>query len=268
MPSIGGTLTGRGGDLLIIDDPLKPEDAMSDARRDAANGWYTRTALSRLNNKSQNAIILVQQRLHMDDFAGHVDQLEEWTVLRLPAIADEDVSIPIGPDRSYGRVAGQVLHPAREPLPVLEGLRRALGSVTFSAQYQQCPVPADGEVVRWSWFQRFAERPSLAQMTIHQSWDTASKADEHHDYSVCTTWGAIGDSLYLLDVDRDRRDFSALKRRIVDLAREWKTRTRPHRHFCDPGRDFIGHCPLPRGPNLGSHSFLPEGDGARRYRLP
>ncbi|MEO6113655.1 MAG: phage terminase large subunit [Sphingomicrobium sp.] len=223
--SIGGTLTGRGGDLLIIDDPLKPEDAMSDARRDAANGWYSRTALSRLNNKSQNAIILVQQRLHMDDLAGHVDRLEEWTVLRLPAIGDEDVSIPIGPDQWYRRAAGEVLHSAREPLSVLEGLRRALGSVTFSAQYQQCPVPADGEVVRWGWFQRFAERPPLTQMVIHQSWDTASKADEHHDYSVCTTWGEAGDRLYLLDVDRERRDFPALKRRIVELAREWRTRT-------------------------------------------
>ncbi len=223
--SIGGTLTGRGGDILIIDDPLKPEDALSDARRDAANGWYSRTALSRLNNKATNAIIVVQQRLHMDDLAGHVDQLDDWTVLRLPAIAEEEVAIPIGPGQFYHRAVGEVLHPAREPLEVLEGLRRALGSTNFSAQYQQCPVPTDGEVVRWGWFQRYAEPPVASQMTIHQSWDTASKADEHHDYSVCTTWGAVGDKLYLLHIDRARRDFPALKRRIVELGREWKTRT-------------------------------------------
>ena len=161
----------------------------------------------------------------MDDLAGHVDQLDDWTVLRLPAIAKEEVAIPIGPGQYYRRAVGEVLHPAREPLEVLEGLRRALGSTNFSAQYQQCPVPADGEVVRWGWFQRYAEPPVASQMTIHQSWDTASKADEHHDYSVCTTWGVISDKLYLLHIDRARRDFPALKRRIIELAREWKTRT-------------------------------------------
>lgn len=223
--SIGGTLTGRGGDLLIIDDPLKPEDAMSDARREAANGWYTRTALSRLNNKAQNAIILVQQRLHIDDLAGHVDQLEDWTVLQLPAIAETEESVPIGPGQVHVRKAGDVLHPEREPLAVLESLQRALGSATFSAQYQQRPIPADGEVVRWAWFQRYVEPPPSAQMTIHQSWDTASKPDEHHDYSVCTTWGVVGDRLYLLDVDRARRDFPTLKRRVVELARHWNPRT-------------------------------------------
>ena len=110
-------------DLLIIDDPLKPEDAMSDARREATNGWYTRTALSRLNNKAENAIILVQQRLHVDDLAGHVDQLEDWTVLRLPAIAEEDVEVPIGRGQVYSRKRGEVLHPAREPQGVLDSLK-------------------------------------------------------------------------------------------------------------------------------------------------
>ena len=223
--SIGGTLTGRGGDLLIIDDPLKPEDAMSEARREAANGWYSRTALSRLNNKAQNAIILVQQRLHIDDLAGYVDQIDDWTVLRLPAIAETDESIAIGAEQVHVRRAGELLHPDREPLHVLESLQRALGSATFSAQYQQRPVPADGEVVRWAWFQRFVEPPPSVQMTIYQSWDTASKPDEHHDFSVCTTWGAVADRLYLLDVDRARRDFPSLKRRVVELARHWKPRS-------------------------------------------
>jgi len=220
--SIGGTLTGRGGDLLIIDDPLKPEDAMSEARREAANGWYSRTALSRLNNKATNAIILIQQRLHLDDLAGHVDALDDWTVLRLPAIAEVDEDIAIGPGLVHNRRAGDILHPAREPAYVLEQLKRALGSATFSAQYQQCPVPADGEIVKWSWFGRYTETPPRTSMKIYQSWDTASKADEHCDHSVCTTWGAVGDQLYLLDVDRGRHDFPALKRRIIDLARHWR----------------------------------------------
>jgi predicted phage terminase large subunit-like protein len=223
--SVGGTLTGRGGNLIIIDDPLKPEDAMSEVKREAVNGWYSRTLLSRLNNKAKDAIILVQQRLHMDDLAGHVDALDDWVTLRLPAIAEEDAQIPIGPGKVYERKAGEILHPQREPLAILEGLKLALGSTTFSAQYQQCPVPSDGEVVKWGWFRRYAAPPGAASMTIHQSWDTASKAGEHHDFSVCTTWGASGDDLYLLDIDRARRDFPSLKQRIVELARQWNART-------------------------------------------
>jgi len=223
--SVGGTLTGRGGNLIIIDDPLKPEDAMSEAKREALNAWYSRTLLSRLNNKAQDAIILVQQRLHLDDLAGHVEELDDWVVLRLPAIAEEDAPILLGPDQFHQRRAGDVLHPAREPHHVLDALRRALGSTTFSAQYQQCPVPTDGEIVKWSWFRRYAEPPPRSQLTIVQSWDTASKSDQHHDYSVCTTWGIRGDDLFLLNVERGRLDFPSLKRRVVELARHWQPRS-------------------------------------------
>lgn len=187
--SIGGTLTGRGGDILIIDDPLKPEDAMSEARREAASDWYSRTALSWLNNKAHNPIIVVQQRLHVDDLAGYVDQIDDWVVLRLPAIAEIDEAIATEPGRVHRRKASDVLHADREPLHALQSLQRARESVTFSAQYQQCPEPADGEIVKWGWFQRYAEPPPRGEMTIYQSWDTASKSDEHHDFSVCTTWG-------------------------------------------------------------------------------
>lgn len=223
--SVGGTLTGRGGNLIIIDDPLKPEDAQSEARRESVNSWYSRTLLSRLNNKAADAIILVQQRLHMDDLAGHVEDLDDWVTLRLPAIAEEDCAVPIGPGICHHRRAGDLLHPAREPHDVLDNLRRALGSATFSAQYQQCPVPSEGEIVKWAWFQRYSSPPPSHQMTICQSWDTASKADEHHDYSVCTTWGIAGDRYYLLDVERERLDFPSLKRRVIELARHWGPRT-------------------------------------------
>ena len=223
--SVVGTLTGRGGNLIIIDDPLKPEDAMSETRRAAVNGWYSRTLLSRLNNKARDAIILVQQRLHMDDLAGYVDALDDWTVLRLSAIAEEDAQVPIGHGKFHARKAGDVLHPEREPLAVLGNLKLALGSTTFSAQYQQCPVPPDGEVVRWGWFRRYVAPPAAGSMTIYQSWDTASKPEEHCDFSVCTTWGVIGDDHYLLDIDRARLDFPSLKRRVVDLARQWRPRS-------------------------------------------
>lgn len=214
----------RGGNLVIIDDPLKPEEAISQVRREAVNGWYSRTLLSRLNNKASDAIILVQQQLHMDDLAGYVETLDDWVTLRLPAIAEEDAAIPIGADRFHQRRAGDLLHPDREPQLVLDSLKLAMGSATFSAQYQQCPVPPDGEIVRWGWFRRYDAMPAARTMSIYQSWDTASKPDEHCDYSVCTTWGVIGSDLHLLDIHRARLDFPSLKRAVISLAQQW----RPH----------------------------------------
>ncbi len=143
--SIGGTLTGRGGDLIVIDDPLKPIDALSDLRRGTVNQWYANTLLSRLDNKRLGAIIIVMQRVHMEDLTGFVlAQGEAWTHLNLPAIAEIDETVPLGSGREYHRRSGEVLAPEREPLMVLEGLRVQLGSDAFSAQSQQAPVPPGG----------------------------------------------------------------------------------------------------------------------------
>ncbi len=81
--SVGGVLTGRGADLIILDDPLKPDDAFSETRRNAVNEWYDHSLLSRLNNKGTGTIIIVMQRLHQDDLVGHVMEQEEWEVLSL-----------------------------------------------------------------------------------------------------------------------------------------------------------------------------------------
>ena len=128
--SVGGTLRGRGADFIIIDDPLKPEEALSDTRRRAANDWFDGTLYSRLNNKTTGRIILIMQRLHEDDLVGHVLGLEPWTVVRHPAIAEEDerfeIQTPYGV-RRFERKAGEALHPAREPLEVLQRIRQAQG---------------------------------------------------------------------------------------------------------------------------------------------
>jgi hypothetical protein len=120
--SVGGVLTGRGADIIIIDDPLKPEEALSQAQRQAANEWYDHTLYSRLNDKLTGAIVLIMHRLHEDDLAGHVLAQEEWEVVRLPAITEEDevhrVETLFG-RQSFGRKAGEVLHPEREPPEML-----------------------------------------------------------------------------------------------------------------------------------------------------
>ena len=119
--SVDGTLTGRGGDIVIIDDPLKPSDALSDSKRERVNDWFSNTLLSRLDDKQTGAIVIVMQRLHMDDLTGRLLRASnDWTLLSLPAIAEQDETIPIGPKEDHFRRVGELLHPEREPISVLE----------------------------------------------------------------------------------------------------------------------------------------------------
>ena len=165
--SVGGTLTGRGGDIIVIDDPLKPDDALSETRRTAANQWFTNTLLSRLDDKRTGAIIIVMQRVHMDDLTGFVtDQSDEWEILNLPAIAEADEVIPISDTKVHRRRVGEALSPVREPLSVLENLKVQLGSDAFSAQYQQMPVPPGGAMIKRNWVQRYDELPPRQERLI------------------------------------------------------------------------------------------------------
>ena len=224
--SVGGVLTGRGGDIVLIDDPLKPADALSEPMRNEANNWFINTLLSRLDNKKTGAIVLVMQRLHLDDLTGFVLRLggEEWTVLNLPAIAEVAETIPLTHGRLHNREIGDVLSPAREPLKVLEALRRQLGSDLFSAQYQQAPVPPGGAMIKRSWVARYKVLPPAGQnMGTIQSWDTAMKGSPDNDWSVCTTWLRCQDQRwYLLDVWRDRVDYPTLKATVLQLANLWR----------------------------------------------
>jgi predicted phage terminase large subunit-like protein len=221
--SVGGTLTGRGGNIVIIDDPIKPEDAMSTATRSAVNEWFDRTLYSRLDDKRRDVIILVMQRLHLEDLAGYLLQKERWVHLSLPAIAEVEQRIEIGPNQTQLRAVGDVLHEAREPRPVLDRIKLALGSFNFSAQYQQSPVPLEGEVVKWQSFRRYDSLPARkAGDMIVQSWDVASKPGEFNDYSVGTTWLASGGDYYLVDLLRERLGYPELKKEIIDQARQFR----------------------------------------------
>jgi predicted phage terminase large subunit-like protein len=221
--SVGGTLTDRGGDLIIIDDPLKPDDAYSDAKRNAANEWFKNTLLSRLDDKRTGAIVIVMQRVHMDDLTGFVtSQSDEWEVLSLPAIAEVEEIIPISDTEVHRRCVGDALSPEREPLSVLENLKAQLGSDAFSAQYQQMPVPPGGAMIKRDWIKRFVELPVQRERSlILQSWDTASKGGPENDFSVCTTWFISRDRRwYLIDVWRKRVDYPELKAAVRILASE------------------------------------------------
>lgn len=135
--SVGGVSTGRGGDIIIIDDPLKPDEAMSETRRTAVNNWYSTTLLSRLNQKKEGASAIVTQRLHVDDLVGHVTQFDHaWEILDLLAIANEDQQIQVGNNLNHYRKKGDLLHAEREDQTVLDELRSNIGSEDFEAQYQ------------------------------------------------------------------------------------------------------------------------------------
>jgi predicted phage terminase large subunit-like protein len=222
--SIGGVLTGRGADFIILDDPLKPDEALSETRRTSVNQWYDNTLLSRLNNKENGVIIIVMQRLHQDDLLGHVLSQGNWEVLSFPAIAEHDevhiIDSPLG-RRRFERKHGEALQPARESLETLKAIRQTIGEYNFASQYQQDPMPLGGAMVKTDWLRRYdaTSRPSTFSCVL-QSWDTANKSGELNDFSVCTTWGVFDGHYYLLDAFRKRLNYPDLKRAVVELARQ------------------------------------------------
>ena len=224
--SVGGTLTGMGADVIIVDDPMKPDEALSDAERSKANQWARHTLFTRLNKKSDDRIIIVQQRLHEDDMIGHVQEVAGFELLSFAAIAQDDeehiIPSPFG-TLSHRRKAGEALHPAREPLEVLEKQRVLLGTEFFAAQYLQSPTPPGGGLVKTAWFPRYdlADKPAFTR--IIQSWDCASKSTQLSDHSVCTTWGVTyKKQIFLLHVFRARLEYPELKRKLRDLAEQFR----------------------------------------------
>jgi predicted phage terminase large subunit-like protein len=159
------------------------------------------------------------QRLHEDDLAGHLLRQGGWQHLDLPAIAVEDSVIPIGRGKEIIRRRDEVLHPARESQEVLDRIRAEIGSLTFSAQYQQRPVPLEGNLIRRDWFRFYDQPPQPGpNHLVVQSWDIAMTTGEANDFSVCTTWLMVGPDHYLLDVFRDRLEYPHLRRKVASLA--------------------------------------------------
>ena len=150
--SVGGTLTGRGADVIIVDDPLNANEAQSEAARKKVIDWYGGALVSRLNDKRTGAIIAVMQRLHEDDLAGHLLRQGGWDHLDMPAIALEDED-----HRAWARQDPSARRRRRAPSRARKpggvgGDQSEIGSLLFSAQYQQRPVPVEGNLIRRAWF--------------------------------------------------------------------------------------------------------------------
>jgi predicted phage terminase large subunit-like protein len=224
--SVMGAMTGMGGDLFIIDDPLKPIDALSDVKREAVNQWFSNTLVSRLDNKETAIMIVVMQRVHQDDLSGYLlRESETWTHLELPAIAEVPQRIPLGRGRYYDRQVDEVLHPAFESRETLQMLRREMGHPTFSAQYLQRPVPLEGALLPSEWFRYYTALPERdSRSYVLQSWDTAAKQGLLNSYSCCTTWLVHDRNYYLLHVLRQRLTYPALRDMTMALAEQYKPR--------------------------------------------
>lgn len=193
------------------------------AVRQELRNRFDNTLLSRLNDKATGRIISIQQRLHEDDLPAYMFE-KGYRHLNLPAIAEKEESVATGPDRVHLREVGDLLNPSREYHGVLEQLRRDLGPVVFSAQYQQEPVTAEGNMIRLEWFGTYDRVPERHEfLKVVQSWDTGMSSAPTSDYSVCTTWGfeRCNRKWYLLDVLRKRLDYPDLYRAVCDLRRRY-----------------------------------------------
>ncbi len=217
--SVGGTMTGDGGDIVIIDDPLNPRQAASQRWRKQVNHWFDHTVMSRLDNPSKGVIVIVMQRLHEQDLCGYLlsQSSYDWHHLILPVEAPERLVIPAN-RRPYVMEAGELLHQDRLSPEHIAMLRTQLGSAAFNAQYLQQPLPEDGAaLVRRAWFARFTSVPVCPDMIVH-SWDTAYGVGSDADYSVGVVVYVVDHQWYVVDVHRARLDYTSLRQAVLHLA--------------------------------------------------
>lgn len=218
---VGGTVTGKGADLLIIDDPHSEQEAALAAGDptvyDKVFEWYSSGPRQRL--QPGGTIIIVMTRWGKRDLTGRVLQSmierdgDEWEVISLPAIMP----------------SGKSLWPEFWGLEELEKLRNELPLSKWSAQYQQDPSAEAGAIVKREWWKVWEEeRPPPCEFII-QSWDTAFTKNERSDYSACTTWGVFhmnedpnDTNIILLDALKERLEFPELKQRAMDMYTEWE----------------------------------------------
>lgn len=217
----GGALTGRGADLIIIDDPLKASDAYSDAARTRINNWFGQTVVTRLNNKFEGAIIVVMQRLHPDDLAGKLIEGGGWHHLNLPAIGFCDTKVQLTKGRVYHWAEGEILQPQREPQHVLDAIKADMGARDFGAQYMQMPVAIEGSYIKLKYFRRLDEtdlRCVCGEYVI--SIDTANTGNTTSDFSVIQVW-RINNKDKQFDLIAQRRgqwDYPQLKSQTAALS--------------------------------------------------
>lgn len=213
---VGGGITGMGADIAIIDDPVKDaKEANSQTYRDSVWDWYTSTFYTRLSPKS--GILLGMTRWHEDDLAGRLladmkNGGDQWRVVSFPAIAEED--------EQY-RKEGDALHPERYDLTHLTKIKKAVGTQTWNALYQQRPSSKGGDVIKRAWFKRYSMLPLMRRVII--AGDTAQKVKQHNDFSVFIVAGiGIDGGLYVIDLIRGKWEAPELERKLEDIWNKYR----------------------------------------------
>jgi len=220
--SVGGTLTGRGGDFIIIDDPIKPEDAQSEKIRNSTNDWFLNTLLSRLDDKKKSVLILVMQRLHVNDLTGFVEATGGYHKLSFPAIATKDEDIPVSATQLHSRKDGEPLHEERESLDTLEKIRKQIGSYNFASQYQQSPDSPEGSLFKLKWLNIIDQTPEFVpDGYFWVSIDTASSQSDNADYSAFMFGYSNEDGHHVISVTRCRSDYETLKNKALLYAKKF-----------------------------------------------
>jgi predicted phage terminase large subunit-like protein len=214
--SIGGSITGKGGSRIVVDDPHNPLQAESDAQRESALAYFSRTLSTRLDNKNDDAIVVVMQRLHERDLAALCLELG-FTHVCLPAEAEIPTRLAYPRSaRVYHREPGDVLWPEREAAAVLAKQKVALGSAAYAGQYQQRPAPVGGLLFQREWFKFYDELPPAE--TWLQSWDMTFKDGPSSDYVVGLQAATCGADIYLIDRRKGQWAFTETCRQVLDLC--------------------------------------------------
>lgn len=214
--SVGGSNTGEGGDIVVIDDPHNAVEVESEVQRQTCLDWWDGAMSTRLNDAQTGAYVLVCQRTHYKDLIGHALAQEQWVHLNLPAEYEPSIkcSTCIGWEDPRAE-EGELLWPDKFRREDIETIKVKLGTYRAAAQLQQRPSPKGGGIVKIDWFRYLSEIPH--QTFKVQSWDTAFKEGEDNDYCVCTTWIKTYEGYMITDIWREKVAFPDLKRVAVSL---------------------------------------------------
>ncbi len=210
---VGGPISGKGADLLIIDDPVKnQEEAASAVYRQRTWDWWLSTARTRLEPGA--SVVVLMTRWHEDDLVGRMlkDNSDNWEIINLPALAEHGDAL--------GRAEGQPLWPERYPADVLGKTRMALGPYFWASLYQQHPVVGEGQVFHRDWWQYYDETPYLLE-TI-QAWDTAFQKSATSDRSACVTLGRHETGVCVLGCWAGRVEYPDLVRQVQAQYNRWQ----------------------------------------------
>ena len=221
--SVGGTITGKGGDGIMMDDMLNPEHAESDAARKQTINTY-RTLSTRLNEPKKGFKILVEQRTHRLDLTGHILKEEgasDLTHLVLPGMAEKKkiFIFPISKTKKVLEV-GELLIPERWGPEEIKKLMKSLGSRRFVAEILQNPTSEKGNIFKREWWKYWQQIPKGIQGML-QSWDMAFKNTQDSSYVVGQVWAWIGANKYLLDQVRGHWSYSKTREKFRELSKKW-----------------------------------------------